>query len=132
MNAIHHIAFSCIDRLAQERFYTKQFGFRRTRVFNPDTPAEFIMLSLGDTRIELFSADGNTDGVRGHEQHVGFKHLAFSVPDIEASVAALHADGIETDDIIDCSGLVEGLKVCFFDDPEGNRLELMEGYKDQF
>jgi hypothetical protein len=28
--------------------------------------------------------------------------------------------------------VVKGMKVCFFNDPEGNRLELMEGYQDQF
>ena len=132
MIAIHHIAFSCVDREAQEKFYTKHFGFRRTRVFNPGTPHEFIMLSLGSTCIELFSADSDAKGLRGHEQPVGFKHLAFSMPDINSAVAALKADGIATDDIIDCSGLVEGLRVCFFDDPEGNRLELMQGYKDPF
>ncbi len=33
--------------------------------------------------------------------------------------------------MIDCSTVVEGLRVCFFDDPEGNKIELMQGYKDQ-
>ena len=31
-----------------------------------------------------------------------------------------------------CRLVVPGLSVCFFDDPDGNPLELMQGYQDQF
>ena len=129
MNTVQHIAFNCTDITRQEAFYTRHFGFRRSRVFNPDTPNEFIMLRLGATCLELFSA---SESAEAGEQNVGFKHLAFEVPDIEAAVEKLNADGIETDEIIDCSGIVPGLRVCFFNDPDGNRIELMQGYEDQF
>ena len=113
----------------QEQFYTRHFGFRRSRVFNADTPDEFIMLRLGSTCLELFSAN---QCASAGEQCVGFKHLAFEVPDLEIAVAHLQDDGIETDAIIDCSATVPGLRVCFFNDPEGNRIELMQGYEDEF
>lgn len=129
MAAVQHIAFNCVDIRKQEAFYTKFFGLRRSRVFNAGTPNEFVMLRLGNTCIELFSA-GPGATVHGGEQAVGFKHLAFEVPDVEAAVARLRADGIPAGDVIDCSGIVAGLRVCFFDDPDGNRVELMQGYKD--
>lgn len=132
MKTIQHVAFSCRDMKAQEKFYTKHFGFRRARVFNAGTPDEFIMLRTGAACVELFQAPASAGSARGGEQPVGFKHLAFEVPDMEAAVAALKADGIQTDPIIDCSGLVKGLRVCFFNDPDGNRLELMQGWQDQF
>ena len=87
------------------------------------------MLRLGATCIELFSASQSAEA---GEQVVGFKHLAFEVPDIEIAIGRLRADGIETDAIIDCSGIVPGLRVCFFNDPDGNRIELMQRYEDQF
>lgn len=34
--------------------------------------------------------------------------------------------------VIDCAKVVEGLRGCFFNDPDGNILELMQGYQDQF
>jgi len=129
MSTVQHIAFNCINRAGQEAFYAKHFGFRRCRVFNAGRPDEFVMLRLGGTCIELFSA-GAKAPARGGEQGVGFRHLAFEVPDLDAAVASLRADGFRTDEIIDCSAILEGLRVCFFDDPEGNRLELMEGFKD--
>jgi len=132
MNAIQHIALNCRDIKAQEQFYTKHFGFRRSRVFNADTPNEFIMLRLGSTCLELFSAKNDEGDHMGEEQLVGFKHLAFEVPDLENAIAKLQSDGIQTDEIIDCASVVEGLRICFFNDPDGNRLELMQGYKDQF
>ena len=132
MAAIQHIAFNCRDLKAQEAFYTKHLGFRRARVFNEGTDREFIMLRLGPVCIELFQAQGDEKSQTAQEQPIGFKHLAFEVPDLEAAIASLKADGIEVEDIIDCSSILEGFRVCFFNDPDGNRLELMEGYKDQF
>ncbi len=132
MATVHHIALNCRDPRKQEAFYTKQFGFRRSRVFNEGTPDEFVMLRLGPTCLELFSVKEADRARSGGEQPVGLKHLAFGVDDLEEAVARLQEDGIETDGIIDCSDVVEGLRVCFFDDPEGNRLELMQGYTDQF
>ncbi len=132
MKAIQHIAFNCRDLKGQEQFYTEQFGFRRCRVFKAGTPNEFIMLRLGSTCLELFSAKEEAKLEMAGEQPVGFTHLAFEVPDLDAAIAALHAVGIQTEDIIDCSSIVAGFRVCFFDDPEGNRLELMQGYKDEF
>ena len=129
MNAIQHIALNCQDINAQVRFYTKHFGFRPCRVFNAGTPNEFVMLRLGDARLELFpSASGAENS--GGEQPVGFKHLAFEVEDLDDLAARLQADGIQTEDVIDCSSVVEGMRVCFFNDPEGNRLEIMQGYQD--
>ena len=132
MKTVQHIAFNCRDLRVQEQFYTKHFGFRRARVFNEGTPGEFIMLRLGTTCLELLSVQAGSEFQLGGTQPVGFKHLAFEVDDLDAAVAALQADGIETDQIKDCSSIVEGMHVCFFNDPDGNRLELTQGYQDQF
>lgn len=131
MTVVQHMAFNCSSIRGQEKFYMKHFGFRRSRVFNAGTPDEFIMLRLGSACIELFNASKQSAAQKGAEQPIGFKHLAFEVPDLDKAVAALKADGIATGEIIDCSSTVPGLRVCFFKDPDGNLLELMQGYRDQ-
>ena len=129
---VQHLALNCRDRLAQERFYTRHFGFRRARVFRPGQPSEFVMLRLGSMCLELFGADGDTaSGPGGGEQRVGFKHLAFEVPDLETALAELRADGVTPDQIIEAGEHVPGLRICFFRDPEGNILELMQGWQDE-
>jgi len=100
-------------------------------VFNAGKADEFIMLRLGSMCLELFQARGSEGSQRGGEQPIGMKHLAFEVPSVDKVVKGLNADGIKTDDIIDCSSIVSGMSVCFFNDPDGNRLELMQGYQDQ-
>lgn len=131
MAVVHHVALNCRDLRSQEEFYTRHFNFRRSRVFNAGTPEEFVMLRLDPTCLEVFPAKPAGRAPGGGEQPVGFRHLAFEVADLDEAVAGLRAEGIETGGIIDCSDVVAGLRVCFFDGLEGNRLELMQGYRDQ-
>ena len=130
MKTVHHIAFNCRDRKAQEAFYSKLLGFRRARTFNKGKPDEFVMLRLGNTCMEFFQAPPAAKG-RGGEQPVGYAHLAFEVANLEEAVALAKAGGVKPENIIDCSSSVPGLRICFFNDLEGNRVELMQGWKDE-
>jgi glyoxylase I family protein len=129
MTAVQHIAFGCSDRLISEKFYAKHFGFKRVRTFSRGQPDEFVLLRRGSTCIELFPAAVGSPPAK--EQAVGFRHLAFEVDDLDSAIAGLKADGVKTDAIIDCGGIVPGMRVCFFKDPDGNTLELMQGYRDE-
>jgi glyoxylase I family protein len=132
MNAFNHIALNCRDLAAQEAFYSKHFGFKRSRTFHRGEPNEFFMLKLRSVRLELFPTDrAKTAAMEGGEQSVGFKHLAFDVPKLEPVLDGLRADGIEPDPIIDVGHIAPGFRIVFFRDPEGNILELMEGYRDE-
>lgn len=132
MIAFNHIALNCLDLAAQEEFYTKHFGFQRCRTFNKGQPNEFFLLKLGSMRLELFGTDREkTVAMQAGEQPVGFKHFAFEVPKIEPILASIAEDGIDPDFVKDCSHICPGLRVAFFRDPEGNVVELMEGYTDE-
>lgn len=132
MNAFNHVAFNCWDLAAQEAFYTKHFGFKRSRTFHRGEPGEFFMLKLGSVRLELFPTDrAKTAAMQGGEQLIGFKHLALDVPKLESVLETLRADGIEPDPIIDVGHIAPGFRIVFFRDPEGNIIELMEGYRDE-
>ena len=131
MAAFNHIAFGCRDLFAQEKFYTKHFGFKRSRTFERGKPGEFFMLKLGPVRLELFPSDLAKANATVGPQEVGFRHLAFDVPKLEPVIEALQADGIKVDDIIDMTRLAPGFRIVFFRDPEGNMLELMENYVDE-
>jgi len=128
MTSLHHIAFHCHDIHAQEKFYTKHFGFKRVWTFNQGQVNEFFLIRLGDCRLEFFSAPEGTPGeVHGGEQTIGMRHLAFGVDKLEPIIEGLKEDGIITDPIISIDS-VPGLRICFFRDPEGNILEMMEDW----
>lgn len=131
MTTVQHIAFKSKDLKRQVAFYKKHFDATVSRVFNKGTKNEFVMLRLGPTCIELFQASDNEKTQLGGEQPVGFMHLAFAVDNLDATIASLKADGIKTECIADCSKIVPGMRICFFNDLDGNRLELMQGYEDE-
>jgi glyoxylase I family protein len=126
-----HIAYQCRDRLAQERFYARFFGFRRARVFAAGTEGEFVMLRRGNLWIELFAAAPDAQPPQGSGPASSYLHLALEVDDIERSVAELAGAGHEMGPIVDCGGVTPGLRICFFKDPEGNVIELMQGWRDE-
>ena len=130
MVSFQHMAFKCKELKKTEAFYTKHFGFKRARVFNAGKPDEFLLLRLDKVCIELFPTK-DTQDLKQTAQPLGFQHMAFEVGNIEEALKSLNADGVKTDDIIDCGKIIPGMRICFFNDPDGNRLELMEGYKDQ-
>jgi glyoxylase I family protein len=124
---INHIAFYCRDFAKQEAFYTKYFGFKRSRTYNAGQPNEFCMLKLGNVRLELFPTDpAETSKLTAGEQPGGFRHLAFDVEAIDPMLEAMKADGIVVDKSIDTGWG----RIVFFRDLEGNIIELMQGFKD--
>jgi glyoxylase I family protein len=132
MNAFTHIAFNCRDIHAQEKFYTKHFGFKRCRTFHRGKPDEFFLLKLGSMRLEFFTGpDVKTDSHGGEQKPLGYRHLAFEVPKLEPALESLRADGVEPDPIHEVPHLAPGARIVFFRDPEGNIVELMEGYVDE-
>ena len=127
--ALHHIALNCKDRLAQERFYTNHFGFRRVKVFNPGQPNEFVMLRAGQTCLELFSTPSNE--FSGAGRRVGFKHMCFEVDDVASKLESMRGEVTVTWETEDRSDQMPGLTICFFKDPEGNFIELLRGWQDE-
>jgi glyoxylase I family protein len=130
MAAVHHIGFNCADRRREEAFLTEHLGFKRCRVFNPGADNEFVMLRLGGTCVELFDAPAGANKP-APQPALGFVHLAFEVGDLDGKVGELKKAGCSVGDIIDCSSITPGMRVCFFEDPEGNTLELMEQWADE-
>ena len=55
--AFSHIAISCKEPLAIERYYTRYFGFRRARVI-PLGQDQIVFIKSGSMYLELFRAEG--------------------------------------------------------------------------
>jgi|SRR5579872_5407252 len=130
---IHHVALSCDDPLVIERWYTKHFGFRRARVYLPGAD-EVVMIESGGVYLELFPSTEKrpVDKVLGAgPDYSGFRHFAFKVDDLDAALAALGDDAPLTLGPTDMSGLIPGMRVAWVSDPEGNIVELNQGYVDE-
>jgi glyoxylase I family protein len=129
----HHMGISCSDMRATERFYTKYFGFRRARVV-PLGDTEIVWIKSGNTYLELFQAEGESplpvieaDGPK----FPGWRHIAFEVEDVDAKLAEMGNDARVTLGPLDFSDFIPGWRGAWIADPDGNIIEISQGYVDQ-
>jgi glyoxylase I family protein len=133
MVAFSHMALSCKDPLLIERFYTKYFGFRRARVV-PLGEDQIVFIKSGAIYLELFRASKATvaepSGGTGPE-YPGWRHLAFTVNDVDAWLAEMGKDAVITLGPVNFDAIIEGWRTAWLADPEGNVVEISQGYSDQ-
>ena len=125
INALHHIAIICSDYEKSKAFYTDILGFEiRREVYRSERKSWKLDLALGGQYlIELFSFPDPPLRPSRPEAR-GLRHLAFAVPDIDKSVAALKAYGVSVEPIrVD---EFTGRRFTFFSDPDDLPLELYE------
>ncbi len=132
-SAFHHMGLSCNDPVATEQYYAKYFGYKRTRLVQlGDT--QIVFIRLGDSYLELFQAEGESpvtlienDGPR----FAGWRHLAFVVDDVDAKLAELGDDAKVTLGPLDFDDFIQGWRAVWLADPDGNIIEISQGYVDQ-
>ena len=124
LNHQHHIAVISSDYAKAKDFYVDKLGFEMYREFHRPAQNDYLwMLRKGDTVLELFIRPDAPLRVTNPEA-MGLRHLAFHVDDMDAAVAWLTRQGIETEPIRE--DMVSGGRFTFFKDPDGLPLELHE------
>jgi glyoxylase I family protein len=128
-----HIGLTCKDPLVIERFYSRFFGFKRARVI-PIGDDQIVFIKSGHFYIELFKAkaDSTLDAPKDDGYPwAGVRHLAFEVDSVEGKLAELGSAVKLTLGPADFSDFIPGWKGAWVADPEGNIIELNQGYVDQ-
>ena len=126
IKAIHHIAILTDDYERSKQFYTEVLGFKIIReTYRKERDSYKLDLSIaGVYQVELFSFPDYRE--RGsYPEAKGLRHLAFAVDDVDAAAAELRAKGVEVEPV-----RVDELtqrRFVFFNDPNGQPLELYEG-----
>src|SRR5262245_16494377 len=131
----HHVALNCRDLKIIEGYYTKHFGFKRARVIPLGEGREIIFLKGGTVYLELFQSteepklpppEGDGRGLPG------VRHLAFKVIDVDATLARMGEDGKRaTLGPLSFDSFIPGWRSVWLADPEGNILEISQGYVDE-
>ena len=126
LQAVHHIAIICSNYEQSKKFYTEILGCTIVKeTYRAERDSYKLDLAIGGSYIiELFSFP-NPPARPSQPESCGLRHLAFSVKDIEASIAALASHGVLCEPIrIDT---LTNKRFTFFADPDGLPLELYEG-----
>jgi glyoxylase I family protein len=128
-----HIGLTCKDPVVIERFYTKYFGFKRARVI-PLGEDQILFIKSGHFYIELFKAKANSPLESPKDDGypwAGYRHLAFEVESVDEKLAELGNAVKIMLGPADFSDFIPGWKGAWVADPEGNIIELNQGYVDQ-
>lgn len=128
-----HVALNCANPAATERFYTKHFGFARARVI-PLGDDQIVFLKSGDVYLELFRTreqppvpPAGKDG----PAYAGVRHFAFKVDDVDAKLAEMGAEARVTLGPLSFDDFIPGWRTVWVADPDGNIVEISQGYTDQ-
>lgn len=128
-----HIALNCINPEKIEKFYEKHFGFTRKRVFIENSGEQIIMIGSGKVYLELFSSFQTSNRKKtemtGPEGR-GWRHICFAVENLDKKLLEMGEDLKITQGPVNLDNFVQGMKACWIEDPEGNVIELCEGYRD--
>lgn len=125
LSAVHHIALICSDYETSKRFYTEILGLSILgEYFRAERNSYKLDLALnGQYIIELFSFP-NPPKRPSRPEALGLRHLAFSVPDLDAAIAHLNENGVVTEPVrVDQH---TGRRFTFFADPDDLPLEFYE------
>jgi glyoxylase I family protein len=129
-----HVALNCRDIAATEAFYSQHFGFRRARVIVLGPDSQIVFLKSGGVYLELFQAAGEppfhppqNDG----PPWPGVRHIAFQVDDVDEKLAEIGLDAEVTLGPLTFDGFIPGWKTAWVRDPEGNIVEVSQGFVDQ-
>jgi len=116
-----HIGIMVSDLERSISFYRDILGLKVREIRRRDNGPDLVFIEVGGVEIELIAGSASPyhkgDGI--------VNHLAFTVTDLEAALAHLHAHGVE---VISPKPIVldEHTRVAFFRGPDGEKLELVE------
>lgn len=131
--AFHHVAISCRDLKTTEAFYSKHFEFTRARAIPLGDGSEIVFLKNGSAYLELFQAEGERPApaaAADGPHYPGWRHLAFKVDSVDAALAAMGADATVTLGPLDFDELIPGWRTAWVSDPDGNIIEISQGFVD--
>jgi glyoxylase I family protein len=128
-----HMALTCKDPLAIEHFYSRYFGFKRTRVVELGK-SQIVFLKLGNIYLELFQSSEESPAPTPHgsgSDYPGWRHFAFMVDDVDARLAEMGAAARITAGPVNFNDFIRGWRSVWLADPENNIIEISQGFVDQ-
>jgi glyoxylase I family protein len=128
------MAIACNDPLAVEAYYSNYFGFRRGRVIPLGDGNQIVFIKNENAYLELFKAKESRPVPHALEDgpwYSDWRHLAFKVEDVDKKLEEMGADARITLGPFDFGAFIPGWRTVWVADPEGNIVEISQGYRDE-
>ena len=119
-----HVNFKCRDFKTSVAFYEK-LGFKPFLELTDENHKPWIIYLRFDDNLYLELITGSTGKSPGPEP-TGFNHMCITVSNIETAAKELAALGIPLMNPLSLSKGLDNNRGAWIEDPDGNRIELME------
>lgn len=120
MNA-EHIGLYASDPVGLSRWYCEKLGFAVVRTLEKEgRPPIYFLKGEEGLMIEILPTA--SPRVARHLSDPGYSHIGLIVEDFDQASSSLQSNGVSLQDVRQTSN---GWTIGYFDDPEGNRLELV-------
>jgi catechol 2,3-dioxygenase-like lactoylglutathione lyase family enzyme len=117
MTSLDHIGLYVTDLKRTIEFYKQLFNFPLKDSFELGE-AKIGLMEIGGGLLEFIQRPGSP----GSPPEGNWTHLAFYVPDFDGKISILDGMNIERRLVT----MEDGERLCFFKDPDGHTVELME------
>ena len=126
ISGTHHIALVTRDLPRLQAFYVETLGLPLVGEF---AGRDIVFVGIGETAIELIQRPDATPAAGG----LGWAHLAPEVPDVDAAVSGLTAQGIHFHVApMDFPPDSPDVRIAFCRDPDGNEIELVQRFGERY
>jgi catechol 2,3-dioxygenase-like lactoylglutathione lyase family enzyme len=122
IKGLAHVAVMTTDVERAAAFWQEMLGFKETLRLETTHSGTIIFVAANGTQVELFGG-GKLRETPAGEREVGYPHLALDVDDVDAEYERLKSLGVEFD--MPPTDAEAGIRLAFFRDPDGNRLEII-------
>ena len=124
INGLGHVAIKVTDLERSLDYYVNKIGFpEMLRLKKDDGSVWLVYLRITDDQyLEVFPG-AETDRAPGWDAN-GMNHLCLTVDNIDSVLAQLEAKGIPL--LLPLKTAIDGNRQAWLEDPDGNRIELME------
>ncbi|HEY47059.1 MAG TPA: VOC family protein [Anaerolineae bacterium] len=120
MNA-EHIGIFARDTVALSRWYLETLGFKVIRTLEKEgRPPIFFLKGEKGMVIEILPT--TSSHVARELSDPGYSHIGLVVQDFDQAASSLQSKGVSLHDVRTTSN---GWTIGYFNDPEGNRLEIV-------
>ncbi|MGE0088283.1 MAG: VOC family protein [Bacteroidales bacterium] len=129
IKGLAHIGILTTDAEQSKNFYTENLGFRfdfETILHKPDgTSKKLVFVKLNNLLVEFIEP---SDKSLVNKTHGIIDHISFEVNDLDQICDLLKQNGVHFKSAkpIDLPAIYNGVKIIFFEGPNGETLELFE------
>jgi catechol 2,3-dioxygenase-like lactoylglutathione lyase family enzyme len=116
VTGIEHVAIASPDPQKLARWYVETLGF----VINYNSGRTVFVKAPNGSMIEIIISEGERPAQTMKDP--GFRHMALAVDDFDAAYGRIKAAGVK---FVSEPSDSKGVKVVFFEDPDGNYLHLI-------